>query len=435
MEPYLIHLLHNLKNKIMTFQKENKKIGEQDTKRILIDPLMEQLGWDVRDYKEVRSEYRHKPQDNPVDYALFLEGSPVLFIEAKALYSDLNDRKSITQTVSYSSTAGVEWCVLTNGNEYRIYNAHAPVDAEEKLFLIIKITDIDDKNDVLSNIQLLSKTSMQAHNINNLSRTLFVNNQIRRIIDDFVSKDDLDFFNLLEKRAHGISRNEIKNTLKNINIKIDFNSSDIIKYETFKPVKATIPHQVIQKPINRDNNILRSYELFKREKDLLVKALTNNDTEIIIGLNFKELKEEFIYSRQNWWLVYYPPGWEESRHFIDSDKTAFGISQSFAYFYDKKNDGEYIRFHVSVESPIKDEYKDKFKERVLNDVNNRDIDISDYEIWPYAGIQKGGKLIEKKILFKEGVWNDVLNEYKRLREFNAVVRDVIKEYRELKHFK
>jgi hypothetical protein len=28
----------------------------------------------------------------------------------------------------------VEWCVLTDGNEYRFYNASVPLDADEKLF-------------------------------------------------------------------------------------------------------------------------------------------------------------------------------------------------------------------------------------------------------------------------------------------------------------
>ena len=35
--------------------------------------------------------------------------------------------------MGYASVAGVEWVVLTDGNEYRIYNSHATVPVEEKL--------------------------------------------------------------------------------------------------------------------------------------------------------------------------------------------------------------------------------------------------------------------------------------------------------------
>ncbi|GGC72540.1 hypothetical protein GCM10011504_57610 [Siccirubricoccus deserti] len=97
------------------------RISEQDTKRILITPAVEALGWDILDIDKVRNEYRHNSADNPVDYALFLNRSPVLFVEAKPLGHSLNDRKWIVQTINYANAAGVDWCVLTNGAEWRIY--------------------------------------------------------------------------------------------------------------------------------------------------------------------------------------------------------------------------------------------------------------------------------------------------------------------------
>ena len=67
--------------------------SEEDTKRAFITPLIEALGWDIRLLSEVRNEYRYKPQDNPADYALFLNRTPCLFVEAKALGITLDDRK------------------------------------------------------------------------------------------------------------------------------------------------------------------------------------------------------------------------------------------------------------------------------------------------------------------------------------------------------
>jgi hypothetical protein len=95
-------------------------IGEQDTKAALIDPVLRALGWDVEDLEEVQREYRLKGGDNPVDYALSILRTPRLFVEAKALGGNLNDRRWANQIMGFAAVAGVEWVVLTNGDEYRI---------------------------------------------------------------------------------------------------------------------------------------------------------------------------------------------------------------------------------------------------------------------------------------------------------------------------
>ena len=79
--------LLTVRDRIARHQREN--IGEQDTKAALIVPVLRALGWDVEDLEDVKLEYRRRPADNPVDYALFLLRSPRLFIEAKSLGTPL----------------------------------------------------------------------------------------------------------------------------------------------------------------------------------------------------------------------------------------------------------------------------------------------------------------------------------------------------------
>jgi hypothetical protein len=109
-----------------------RHIGEQNTKAALIEPVLRALGWNIEDLDEVHREYRRRPQDRPVDYALLLLRDPALFIEAKALGENLADRRWASQVISYAAVAGVGWVVLSDGDEYRIYNAHAPVPVDEK---------------------------------------------------------------------------------------------------------------------------------------------------------------------------------------------------------------------------------------------------------------------------------------------------------------
>ena len=71
-------------------------VGAQNTKASLIEPLLEALGWDIRDFDEVHRDFRAKPSDKPVDYALKMLRRPRLFMEAKALGENLCDRKWIS---------------------------------------------------------------------------------------------------------------------------------------------------------------------------------------------------------------------------------------------------------------------------------------------------------------------------------------------------
>ena len=110
--------LNEVRTKIATLRGNGDHLSEEETKAILIDPALSALGWHVDELEDVRREYRAKPGDNPVDYALVVFGKPRLFVEAKALSVAL-DRKSASQVLGYAATVGVAWCVLTNGDEYR----------------------------------------------------------------------------------------------------------------------------------------------------------------------------------------------------------------------------------------------------------------------------------------------------------------------------
>ena len=133
--------LTSVRDRIVRYRGES--IGEENTKNVLIEPVLRALGWDVEELDEVRREYRRRPGDLPVDYALFLLRTPRLFVEAKALGENLADHKSVNQLLGYASVAGCEWAVLTDGNEYRIYNANAAGPEEEKLFRRITIASGD----------------------------------------------------------------------------------------------------------------------------------------------------------------------------------------------------------------------------------------------------------------------------------------------------
>jgi hypothetical protein len=196
-------------------------VGEQDTKAALIEPILRALGWDLEDLDEVRREYKLKTADNPVDYAMLILRTPRLFLEAKPLGGDLDDRRWANQIMGYAAVAGVEWVVLSNGNEYRIYNSHAPVPVDEKLFRAICISD--DNSGAEETLQLLSKDRLKENWIDALWKAHFVDRQIRTVLDGlFSAEPDRSLVRLVAKRLPSVSAGDVKAGLTRVRVQLDF---------------------------------------------------------------------------------------------------------------------------------------------------------------------------------------------------------------------
>lgn len=200
-------------DRVRDYRDRRVRLTESDTIRVLVLPVLDALGWDLQDVEEVRSEYRHASADNPVDYALFLHATPTLFVEAKALGVSLDDRKPLLQTLNYANTAGVDWCVLTNGAEWRIYKVHAPVAAEEKLFLTVRLGEAGaDTRAMAATLSLLSRDRMRARAIDALWSEWRVDRAVERVLDT-VTQDDA-FIRLITKRADGLTAGEVRASLR-----------------------------------------------------------------------------------------------------------------------------------------------------------------------------------------------------------------------------
>jgi hypothetical protein len=65
-----------------------------------------------------------------------------MLVEAKALGEDLEKLNYKKQVMGYTGTLGAGWAVLTNGDEYRVFNATGgALNIEERLFHIARLTD------------------------------------------------------------------------------------------------------------------------------------------------------------------------------------------------------------------------------------------------------------------------------------------------------
>src|ERR1035441_6446448 len=229
-----------IRKRIQQVRDRKELIGEQNIKAALIDPLLTAMGWELQEIDEVRREYRRKPQDNPVDYTLFLNRTACLLIEAKSLEKDLGDRKWISQNISCAAVLGVKWCVLTNGDEYRIYNSHAEVDVEQKLFRKVRISDTEPKL-IIETLQLLSKEKMRGSLLDEMWKAHFIDRRVRLAFERLLGEDDAVLIRAICKQANGVTPSEARASLKRAIITIDFPLPKVLEQPAAPVVPAVVP--------------------------------------------------------------------------------------------------------------------------------------------------------------------------------------------------
>ena len=126
------------------YSKECKN-HESNTIQYLIDPMLLGLGWAFYDPNQVRKEFKpagKRPwgQAIAVDIALFEEGVPKVFIEAKRLDRryDSDYKAQLDKYASYLDEGGI--AVLTNG---RFWLVHTVVNGDTEHLFTIDITEGD----------------------------------------------------------------------------------------------------------------------------------------------------------------------------------------------------------------------------------------------------------------------------------------------------
>jgi len=195
----IIKCIEDLRTKLDKYIKENLK--EYSTRIIFIDPLLQALGWNVKDPDEVELEYP-TIDGKSVDYAPKINRKPVLFIEAKPLNDPLTDVKSITQVVGYAANAGVEWCILTNGVTYKVYHSTEKAEAPDKLLFEVSIDPIETEGITIQQIAeqfaRFSRDAMAKGLLDEIGEQIFITGKIRKALDKLLPIQRSDFEGIFE---------------------------------------------------------------------------------------------------------------------------------------------------------------------------------------------------------------------------------------------
>lgn len=161
------------------------QMDEQNTRRKLVEPFLELLGWDIVS-AEVELEYSVQMGSGTkkVDYALLLEETPVVFVEAKGCDSDISDSNR-RQLKSYMRQTGVDWGLLTNGTTFELFKRQTGSTRPEETSLgTFSLQELIEHRNILRAISRESIKSGEAETIaehieaaNNAAETIRTNKE------------------------------------------------------------------------------------------------------------------------------------------------------------------------------------------------------------------------------------------------------------------
>ncbi|MFH1011025.1 MAG: DUF5655 domain-containing protein [bacterium] len=186
---------------------------EAQTRATIIDPILEALGWDVRDPDEV--ELEHQTVDGKaVDYGLKINRKPVLLIEAKPLNDALDDVKAITQIVGYAANAGIASCILANGVKWRVYRSMEKCAAPDKLMFEVSLDPRESEG--LSAQQLaeqmwrFSREEMAKGTLDAMGEQIFVDGNVRKALDEILQNPPRLLLKAIKEAANDESLTPLK---------------------------------------------------------------------------------------------------------------------------------------------------------------------------------------------------------------------------------
>ncbi|GBF35459.1 hypothetical protein DCCM_4588 [Desulfocucumis palustris] len=180
--------VENLKDQIKT---------EEATKTSIIMPFFQLLGYDIFNPNEFVPEFTADTgikKGEKVDYAIIIDGKPIILIEAK--WCGENLQKHDSQLFRYFVTTPSKFAILTNGLLYKIYtDLDEPNKMDEQPFLEFNILDI--KDSLVHEIKKFHKSNFDVDEIFNTASELKYANQIKQLMEQQLSTPTDGFVNFV----------------------------------------------------------------------------------------------------------------------------------------------------------------------------------------------------------------------------------------------
>jgi predicted type IV restriction endonuclease len=137
--------------------------NEGDTRLLVTDFLCDALGFDK--FEHLTTEYLVKGEF--ADYGIRLEKQLVAFLEVKRVATKLGV-KHLRQVEMYAVNEGVEWIILTNGNEWQVYHLTGGLPVTMDLVMTVSLLDDSPLSEKVNQLIYLTRDSLKRRQIDEL---------------------------------------------------------------------------------------------------------------------------------------------------------------------------------------------------------------------------------------------------------------------------
>jgi predicted type IV restriction endonuclease len=223
---------------------KKRDANETDTVTVIKDILTDIFGYDK--YAEITSEYAIR--QTYCDLAIIDSNKKVRFlIEVKGVSIMLNDNH-VKQAVDYGANSGVNWVILTNGEEWKIYKIIFGKPIEKELVAEFNILKVSPKNEKdLEALFIISKDGQEKSTIEDYYTSIQVKNKF--IIGALLNSEDI--YALIKRTMRKLFE-DVKITDQEI---ADIMANDIIKREIIDSDDSKKAKKDIEKAVKKFDRI------------------------------------------------------------------------------------------------------------------------------------------------------------------------------------
>ncbi len=181
-----------------------KVCTEEATKHGLVMPFIRALGYNVFDPTEVVPEFVAdigEKKGEKVDYAILMDGKPILLFECKSCGDLLEPQKAVQLQRYFHGVASVRFGVLTDGLIYQFYSdLERPNVMDARPFLEVDLRDLTDED--VEQLRRFSKESFNVADILGTAGALKYTREIRQLLEAEFDSPSEDFLRFLTRRVY-----------------------------------------------------------------------------------------------------------------------------------------------------------------------------------------------------------------------------------------
>lgn len=170
---------------------------EEGTKQALILPFFQILGYDVFNPLEFCPEFDADygiKKGEKVDYAIIIDGEPIILVEAKACHDNLD--KHGAQLFRYFNSSKAKFGVLTNGVKYRFFTDLDETNKmDQKPFFEVDLLNLNDTQ--ISYLKNFERDSLDVNSIMSTAEELKYSNLIKEFLKQQLSSPTEAFANYI----------------------------------------------------------------------------------------------------------------------------------------------------------------------------------------------------------------------------------------------